>query len=570
MTEAPARPFPWEKHYPEPVRWDIEVDERPAPAVLRDAAAQMPDVELFDWRGMRLTYAQFVKLVGQAASAFKAMGLKRGQCIALHLPNHVHHPVMFFGALAAGLRVAHLSPLDAILEIEHKLTDAEAQLLVTIDIPDLQAKAERALAEGYVPRLVVCDDARFGDAGLPKADAPADPRAMSLDAFLAGAATDALPPASEDPGIDDIALLQYTGGTTGLPKGAMLTHRNLMGAAAIFERWTESYPDLPEGERDVVLLLLPLFHIYALCVVLLRQVRSGGLIALRMRFDPQAVVDDIEKLRVTYFPGVPTMWTAIGALPDLAERDLSSLRAIGSGGAPQPNAVARTITEAIGIPLLGGWGMSETAAAGTSIPEWGLKHKLGTIGVPLPGIEMRVVDQDEPTRVLAPGEVGEIAVRGPNVTPGYWKREDANAREFAGGFFLTGDVGKMDEDGFFYLVDRKKDLIISGGFNVYPQAVEQALHEHPAIQEAAVVGIPDEYRGESAKAFVVLKAGAEAPSLEELHEFLADHLGRHELPRALELRDVLPKTAVGKLSRKDLRDEERAKYEAAQAADASA
>ena len=557
----PSRPFAWEAHYPDGVAWDAPMTPGTLPAMLRHAVSAYGTRDLFDWRGSRMSFAAFGALAGRVCSALGAMGLGKGDAIALHMPNHIFHPAFFFGAMAAGCRIVHLSPLDAVRELEHKLSDSEAKLLVTLDLPDMQTKAERLLAAGVVPSLVICDDARFGAAGLPIAPFPDVPGAMSFAAFIAQGSTDALP-ADDAIALDDIALLQYTGGTTGLPKGAMLTHRNLTSALCIYDEWYAGLPD-PEGGREVVLCVLPLFHIYALTVVLLRQIKHGGLIGLRMRFDAEQTLNDIEAMRVTAFAGVPTMWIALVNHPEITTRDLSSMRLASSGGAPLPNEVGRRFKTQTGTPLLGGWGMTETSPAGTAVSEWGLTHKEGSIGVPLPAIEMRVVSHDDPTCVLAPDEIGEIAVRGPNVTGGYWKRDKANAESFADGFFLTGDVGRMDADGFFFLVDRKSDLIISGGFNVYPQMIEQALHEHPAVAEAGVVGIHDEYRGESAKAFIVLRPGASAPSLPELLEFLADRLGRHEMPRALEVRDALPRTAVGKLSRKDLRAEEKVWHEAA-------
>jgi long-chain acyl-CoA synthetase len=560
---APSRPFPWEAHYPDGVSWDAPIAPGNLPAMLRGAISAYGDADLFDWRGVRMTYRDFGGLAGRVCSALKALGLGRGDAVALHMPNHIFHPAFFFGAMAAGCRIVHLSPLDAVRELEHKLNDSEAKLLVTLDIPDMQAKAERLLAAGVVPRLVVCDDVRFGAGGLPQAAFPDLDGAMRYVDFIALATDDHLPE-GDDPTPDDIALLQYTGGTTGAPKGAMLTHGNLTSAIGIYDAWYASLPP-PEGGREVVLCVLPLFHIYALTVVLLRQVMHGGLIALRMRFDVDQTLDDIEGLRITAFAGVPTMWIAIVNHPDVMKRDLSSMRIASSGGAPLPNEVGRRFRSQTGTPLLGGWGMTETSPAGTAVSEWGLLNKEGSIGVPLPRIEMRVVSHDDPTQLLPAGETGEIAVRGPNVTKGYWKRDKANSESFADGFFLTGDVGRMDADGFFYLVDRKSDLIISGGFNVYPQVIEQALHEHPAVAEAAVVGVHDDYRGESAKAFIVLRPGAEAPSLPQMLEFLTDRLGRHEMPREMEVRGALPRTAVGKLSRKDLRAEEVAKRAASSA-----
>jgi long-chain acyl-CoA synthetase len=264
---------------------------------------------------------------------------------------------------------------------------------------------------------------------------------------------------------------------------------------------------------------------------------------------------DIEVKRATYFPGVPTMWIAIAALPDLDKRDFSSLRSAGSGGAPLPMEVARIFERKVGKKLRSGWGMTETCPAGTAHPEDG-PDKPGSVGVMLPGIEMDVVSLDDPTKVLATGETGEIRIRGPNVTKGYWNKPKETAEAFVGDRFLTGDIGYMDEDGYFYLVDRKKDMIISGGFNVYPQMIEQAIYTHPAVHEVIVIGISDDYRGEAAKAFIKLREGAVPFSTDELRAFLTGKLGKHELPAAVEFVAELPRTAVGKLSRHELRKQQ--------------
>jgi long-chain acyl-CoA synthetase len=290
-------------------------------------------------------------------------------------------------------------------------------------------------------------------------------------------------------------------------------------------------------------------------VVMLSCIRRGHLISLHQRFDVESVMRDIEVKRATYFPGVPTMWIAIAALPDLDKRDFSSLRSAGSGGAPLPVEIAKVFEAKVGKKLRSGWGMTETCPAGTAHPDDG-PDKPASVGVPLPAIEMDVVSLEDPTKVLPTGEVGEIRIRGPNVTKGYWNKPKESAESFVGDRFLTGDIGYVDADGYFFLVDRKKDMIISGGFNVYPQMIEQAIYTHPGVHEVLVIGIPDGYRGEAAKAFIKLKAGAEAFSIDDLRAHLTGKLGKHELPTAVEFVDELPRTPVGKLSRHELRQQQ--------------
>jgi len=304
--------------------------------------------------------------------------------------------------------------------------------------------------------------------------------------------------------------------------------------------------------------VLPLFHIYGLSSVLLRHLVMGNELLLRPRFDVETVLHDIEVDRATSFPGVPTMWVALINHPGVERRDLSSLRVVASGGAPLPVEIQQAVQKLTGLPLTNGWGMTETSPAGISPPA-GPILKPGSIGIPLPGIDAQIVSLDNDRKVLGPNELGELRVKGANVMQGYWKRPDETAEVLVDGFFLTGDIGYYDDDGYFFIVDRKRDMIISGGFNVYPLKIEYAIYEHPDVEEVLVIGVPDVYRGESAKAFVKLKAGVPGLTLEALREFLDGRLGRHELPAALEIRDRLPRTVVGKLSKKELIEEERRK-----------
>ena len=334
----------------------------------------------------------------------------------------------------------------------------------------------------------------------------------------------------------------------------MLSHGNLTSAVSIYDVWGKK----ARAERNAIertICVLPLFHIYALTVILLRSLERGDLISLHQRFDLTAVMRDIEVKRATVFPGVPTMWIAIASLPDLESRDLSSLVSCGSGGAPLPVEVARIFERKTNMKLKSGWGMTETCSPGTGHPQEG-PDKPGSIGLMLPGIEMDVVSLEDPKQTMPTGEVGEIRIRGPNVTKGYWGRTKETAEAFVGDRFLTGDIGYVDSDGYFYLVDRKKDMIISGGFNVYPQMIEQAIYTHPSVQEVIVIGIPDDYRGEAAKAFIKLRADAKPFPLDELKAFLTGKLGKHEIPAALDFVDELPRTSVGKLSRHELRQQQ--------------
>ena len=543
---------PGEQFYPQGVRWDELIERYPLPDLLSQAVRDYGTRTAIEFRDRPISYAGLEDMVEIAASAFLRAGYGKDTSVALFLGNTPDHPINFFGALKAGARLVHLSPLDGEIALSHKLTDSGARVVLTSNLSALLPTALKFLDRGLIDRLIVCEDDDWGKVGTPQTPLPNNPAIITHRQFVEGVSKPASWPAI---GVDDVALLQYTGGTTGLPKGAMLSHGNLTAAVSIYDVWSKP----ARAERNAierVICVLPLFHIYALTVVMLSSLRHGNLVSLHQRFDVEAVMRDIEVKRATIFPGVPTMWIAIAALPDLDKRDFSSLRTAGSGGAPLPMEVARIFERKVGMKLRSGWGMTETSPAGTAHPEDG-PHRPGSVGVMLPGIEIDVVSLEDPTKVLPVGETGEIRIRGPNVTKGYWNLPKATAEAFVGDRFLTGDIGYMDADGYFYLVDRKKDMIISGGFNVYPQMIEQAIYTHPSVQEVIVIGIPDDYRGEAAKAFIKLRDGAKPFTIDELRAFLTGKLGKHELPAAVDFVEELPRTAVGKLSRHELRMQQR-------------
>jgi long-chain acyl-CoA synthetase len=356
---------------------------------------------------------------------------------------------------------------------------------------------------------------------------------------------------------DEIACLVYTGGTTGEPKGAMLTHANFRAVVAIRNRWVGTELRFAQ---DSTLMVLPLFHIFGLGIVMQVAIAVATTIVLHIKFDAERALADISRKKITAFPGVPTMFTAIVNHPRLQEFDLSSLQQCGSGGAPLPMEVMIRFKALTGIAPGEGYGLTETAPVAT-FQRADVEPRLGSVGLPAPLTRIDIVDLDTGLTPMPPGERGEICVTGPTVMKGYWNKPEATADAFRGGRFHTGDIGIMDRDGYVTIVDRKKDLIISGGFNVFPRNVEEAIYEHPGVAEVTVIGVPDPYRGQSAKAFIALKAGAVPFTLDELKSFLADRLAKYELPAEIEFRASLPKTAVGKLSKKELVAEELAKRE---------
>lgn len=534
---------PWEASYPAQGRWDAPIATGTLPVLLDEAAARWGARPALRYREATLSFEGLRALADRVAAGLMAEGLRPGDAVALYLPNTPWHPACFFGVLRAGGRVVHLSPLDAPRELLHKLHDSGARWLITTDFPTLLPNALRLLREGAVERAFLAPEAEWGGGA-----APAQPDFAPL--VLADA-----PPSWPALAEEDVALLQYTGGTTGLPRGAMLTHRNLTAAVSIYRAWRDE--DTPEPGAQRVLGVLPLFHIYMLSAVLLRHLADGNEQVLLPRFDAAQVAETIERERVTVFPAVPTMLIGLLNLPGIEGRDLSSLRQCSSGGAPMPFEVQGRLEALLGLRIGGGWGMTETGPAGTRMPFHGPRRP-GMIGLPLPGVEMRVVALDDARQPLPPGAHGEIAIRGPSVFGGYWNRPEESAACFADGWLLTGDLGWMDEAGYFTLVDRRKNMIISSGFNVYPAAVEQAIYEHPDVEECLVIGVADPYRGQAAKAFVKLRDMAPVLTLDTLKAFLADRIGRHEMPAALELRAALPRSPAGKLLASRLREEEAA------------
>ena len=530
---------PWEVHYPAGLAWDTPIDLGTLPGLLANAAERFGLEPAIDFRGRTISYAEMQRRIDAVSRGLAALGVARGDSVALLLPNTPAHPISFFAVLALGARAVHLTPLDPARAIARKIADSGARTLITTDLPLLLAAA--LSVRDAVDRLVVAEDAQWGE---PSAGVGVPEGAVGF-AGLDGPPLD--PPAL---GPSDLALLQYTGGTTGPPRAAMLSHGNLTGAVSIYNAWNRGI-GRPIGPGSRLMGVLPLFHIYALTAVMLRCFGNGATLMLRQRFDAGAALDDIERGRCTHFAGVPTMWIALVNHPRIGSADLSSLQVCSSGGAALPTEILSRFGELTGLRLGGGWGMTETSPAGTNLVPGGQPGP-GEIGVPLPGVDMDVAALDDPARTLPPGQTGELRIRGPNVTAGYWQRPDENAAAFRDGWFLTGDIGHMSRDGVFTIVDRKKDMLISSGFNVYPRAIEDAIHEHPDVREAAVIGVADPYRGQAAKAFVSLRGGAPPLTLEALRAFLADKLGRHELPAALEVRDELPHTSVGKLAKREL------------------
>jgi long-chain acyl-CoA synthetase len=563
--------FPWTQSYPAGVRWDAELPLMPVQQILDEAVARWPERPVLDFMGRVISYRELGALADRAAAGLQRLGVGPGVHVGLYLPNSPHYPIAFFGVLKAGGTVVNYSPLDAERVLEHKVEDSETDILITLDLAALYPQVGRLLGRSRLKKMVV------GSLGEYSVSPPAVRKQLEGAGQLCKVPIDDLHVPFEQllandgryqaHAIADLrqvnVVLQYTGGTTGLPKGAMLTHANLSAACAQYVETTRGDPPiLAEGEERV-LVVLPLFHIYSLTVNLLLGLRLGALLVLHARFDLDTVMNELGAKKITVFAGVPTMFTAMVNHPKISAFDLKSLKFCGSGGAPLPAEIEHRFFELTGCHLNEGWGMTETSPTGTFTPARG-RRKDGSCGMPLPGIQLKFEALGHPGQTAAPGEPGEMCIAGPNVMRGYWKNEDATAASMtADGYFRTGDIAYMDADGFVHIVDRSKDMLLCGGFNVYPRLIEDAIYLHPAVAEVCVIGVPDAYRGQSPKAFVTLKPGASAFTIDDLKDFLKGHLGKHEMVQALEIRAELPKTPIGKLSKKDLVDEEERKRQKA-------
>ena len=559
---------PWLDSYPPGVPEHVEVRQVNLARLLSDAARDYPHAPALHFEGRTTSYAELADRAWRFAGALAELGVTKGSRVGLLLPNCPQAVVALFAAFRLGAVVVQNNPLYTERELEYQLDDAGVEVLVCLDLSYQRVKAVR---ERLGIREVIVTSMLDELPTVKRALAHYTRRGRSVSASvgreepvrrwreLLRQRTENAPEADVDPATD-IALLQYTGGTTGVPKGVMLSHANLVANVEQVCAW---FPDADPG-HEIMMSVLPFFHAYGLTVCLLLGVRLRAALVVLPRFDLPQVLAEIDHYRPTLFPGVPTMYVAINRAAVRGGHDLSSIKACISGAAPLPMEVAERFERLSGGRLIEGYGLSESSPVVMANPIYG-KRKAGTIGMPLPDTLARVADSEDPSRTLPSGESGELAIRGPQVMLGYWNRSDESAEVLRDGWLLTGDIAMMDEEGYFTIVDRMKDLIISSGYNVYPREVEEVLSEHPKVQEVSVAGAADPYRGEMVKAFVVLRHGEQA-STEELREFAKSRLAAYKVPRAVEFRRELPKNMVGKVLRRTLVEEDRAKAEETKAA----
>jgi long-chain acyl-CoA synthetase len=558
--------MPWLTHYPRGVDWHMPLRVAPLYRLLDDAVAGYPDLPCTTFLGKTLTYADIGEQVAHATLGLQRLGVRKGTKVGLFLPNSPTFVVFFFAVLKAGGTIVNFNPLYTVAELTQQVKDSDTELMVTLDLQVLFAKVEALLKAGCLKRAVVCSFpallpvAKAALFRLFKSKELARPMASpAREKIVLEAEVMAGDGHAEKVSIDpmtDVAVLQYTGGTTGTPKGAMLTHANCYVNTQQVASWS---PDLGFGSERV-LGVLPFFHVFALTVVMNVALSRAAEIIIMPRFSLDEALKLIDRTRPTIMPCVPTLLNAIMSHPKIKSFDLSSLRFCLSGGAALPVEVKQQFEAITGCKVVEGYGMSETSPVVTCNPIDG-PVKPGSIGVPLAGTVISLRDLADPTKEVPVGEKGEICIKGPQVMRGYYKRPDDTAEQMVGDFLRTGDVARMDAQGFFFIEDRIKDLIISSGFNVYPRRVEEAIYEHPAVAEVTVIGIKDKKRGEAPKAFVRLKPGASV-TVPELCEHLAARISKIEMPAEIEFRTELPKTMIGKLSKKELKAEEDAKQRA--------
>jgi len=545
----------WYKKWPEGIPKTISYLEVPLHQLLVDSALKQPGGAAIIFEGRVINYRELNELTDRFANALEDLGVRKGDKVALLLPNLPQFIIAYYGALKAGAAVTPLNPMYKEREAEFQLNDAEAETIVALDI---LYEVIHKIRGGTKLRNAILTNVKDFLPGMKKLIGPLVKKELrrrsypdTLDLVQLINTHPARPPSVEISPRQDVAVLQYTGGTTGIPKGAMISHYNLVSNAMQAASW------LPVQEgREVLISAIPLFHIYGMTVAMNVAIYSANtMILFPNPREIEKILKSISDYKATLFPGVPTMYVACINHPDVRKYDLTSVKKCISGAAPLPVAVMNTFNELTHGDLVEGYGLTEASPITHCNPlDSKEKVKPGTIGIPFPDTEVKVVDLETGTKDLKTGEVGEMVVRGPQVMLGYWKNPEETKTALRSGWLYTGDIAKMDEEGYFTIVDRKKDLIDRAGYKVWPREVEEVLYEHPAIKEAAVIGIPDARTGETVKAFVVLKEGQTATE-DDIRSFCKERIASYKVPSVVEFAAELPKTMVGKVLRRALRKE---------------
>ena len=559
---------PWHKHYDEGVPVTCDYDELTLPQMLTRSAQAYPDTTALIFLNCKLTYRQLKEQVDRMATAFQTLGVKPGTRVAIHMPNIPQVVIAFQGALAAGAEVILTNPLYTPRELEHQWKDSGCEVAVTMDflwdqvvrdVRDTLPVKQYIIAS--IPEYLRFPLNLLAPLKLKKQNPPRIAKVApgpGVHLFKALVSKSAPLARDVDRSLDEIAALQYTGGTTGPSKGAMLTHRNLSVNVQQTHAW---FPNL-EGGQEVILVCLPIFHAFGMTVGMNWAVLTGSTMVLVPNpRDISTLIESIVKHRVTLFPAVPALYNNINHFPGVEKMDLSSVKACFSGSAPLPDDVKVRFEKMTGSSIVEGFGMSETSPVATVNPLLGLQ-KIGSVGIPVPDTDVRIVDAENGTDDMPNGEEGELIVKGPQVMKGYWGREDATAETIRDGWLYTGDFATQDEDGFLRIVGRKKDMINCSGMKVFPDEVDNVLIAHESVLEAATIGVPDEKRGETVKSFIVFKPGA-ALSKEEVIAYCRKNLAPYKVPSQIEVLEELPKSSVMKVLRRELREMELARMKGA-------
>ncbi|MAR79577.1 MAG: dicarboxylate--CoA ligase PimA [Rhodospirillaceae bacterium] len=552
----------WEKKYPADVDWFVNITGKPLYSILDETVVNYGNRPCIDFLGKEFSYKKISQMVDKAALGFQKIGVKKGTKVGLFLPNCPQFVISYFGILKAGGVVVNFSPLYAEDEIVHQLEDSDTDIMVTLNLKILYPKIFNLLGRSRLKKIVV---GTFPEVlPFPKnilfslfkrketSNFDSSSNVMSFSELLNNDGNYKGINVEPD---EDIAVLQYTGGTTGVSKGAMLTHSNLFANLVQEKLW---FPGFNMGEESVMA-VLPFFHVFAMTVVMNMSVQMGAKMILHPRFELLPVLKDIHSKKATFMAGVPTMYNAILSHPKISKFDLSSIKACLSGGAPLPLDVRKGFESITGCNLVEGYGLTETSPVACANPITG-ENKENSVGLPMPGTSIYITDKENPEKILNQGDIGEICISGPQVMKGYWKKPEVTNETIINGKFRTGDVGYLDEDGYTFIIDRIKDLVLVNGFNVYPRNVEEGIYKYSSVAEVTVIGVPDTKTGEAVKAFIKPKDGEEI-IVEELVTFLKDKLSKVEIPKFFEFREELPKTMIGKLSKKELVAEEMQKHD---------
>ena len=549
---------PWQRHYDYNVPLTIRYPQVPAHYFLNIPANSFPDKPATNFFGTEITFWELRGRVQRMANALGAMGVKKGDRIGVHLPNCPQYIIAYYAALHLGAVVVNLNPMYTVDELKALTLDTGVSTLFTFDmvLPNIRPLCQEVDITRVVVTRVTDYIEGFGQSTPEELELEEGWHHFSL--LLENASGTRLPRIDIFP--DDPALIQFTGGTTGLPKGAVLTHRNLVAATMQCTLWGSAFTDLTPPEKRNVMAILPFFHVYGTVVVLSWGMFNCATQILVPRFELDEFMGILANFKqITFFPAVPTMINAVIHHPRAGELALGKkLGLFNSGGGPLPTELIDQ-TQDMGISYGEGWGMSETTSLGIANPLLGMS-KAGSIGIPFPDTDVRVVDIDAGDEDVPRGEPGELIIRSPLIMKEYWNNPEETAGQMKNGWLYTGDIVVQDGDDYFAIVDRKKDMIIAGGYNVYPREIDEVLYQHPKIADAVAVGIADAYRGETIKAFVVAKEG-ETLTAEDVIGFCKEKLAAYKAPKQVEFRSELPKSAVGKILRKVLRDEEAAKQE---------